>query len=126
MFNLNEIKELIKIVDKSSIEQLEIENEGTRLYISKPKQQAPVWTTYPPTVQHSPAPVAEGTVDAPAAPGHEDSETKENKVTEDQSKLHQITSPMVGAFYAAPSPNAELYVKIGDRVEENTVVCIVE
>ncbi len=36
-----------------------------------------------------------------------------------------VTSPMVGTFYAAPSPEAAPYIKVGDTVKENTVVCIV-
>ena len=45
--------------------------------------------------------------------------------TEDTS-LHKIVSPMVGTFYRAPAPDTDPYVQVGDRVQENTVVCIVE
>jgi acetyl-CoA carboxylase biotin carboxyl carrier protein len=37
-----------------------------------------------------------------------------------------VTSPMVGTYYAAPSPDDPVFVKVGDRIEPNTVVCIVE
>ncbi len=37
-----------------------------------------------------------------------------------------VTSPMVGTYYATPSPDAPPFVKVGDRVEENTIVCIIE
>ncbi len=37
-----------------------------------------------------------------------------------------VTSPMVGSYYAAPSPDAPPFVKVGDRVDENTIVCIIE
>ncbi len=40
--------------------------------------------------------------------------------------LHKITSPMVGTFYQAPSPDAPTYVKVGDKVSDETIVCIVE
>ena len=45
---------------------------------------------------------------------------------EDDTDLHRIVSPMVGTFYQAPSPDSEPYVKVGDRVDEKSVVCIVE
>jgi acetyl-CoA carboxylase biotin carboxyl carrier protein len=38
----------------------------------------------------------------------------------------QITSPMVGTFYKAPSPDADAFVKVGDAIDEDTVVCIIE
>jgi acetyl-CoA carboxylase biotin carboxyl carrier protein len=44
----------------------------------------------------------------------------------DDPTLHKIVSPMVGTFYRAPAPDAEPYVKEGDQVQEDTVVCIVE
>jgi acetyl-CoA carboxylase biotin carboxyl carrier protein len=42
------------------------------------------------------------------------------------STLHIITSPIVGTFYRAPSPGAEPYVKLGDQIEEGTILCLVE
>jgi acetyl-CoA carboxylase biotin carboxyl carrier protein len=39
---------------------------------------------------------------------------------------HVVTSPIVGTFYAAPSPDAEPYVRVGDRVQKGQVVCIIE
>jgi acetyl-CoA carboxylase biotin carboxyl carrier protein len=132
MFNLNEIKELIEIVDKSSIEQLEIENEGTRIYISKPKPNVavsvPQIAPYPPQqpmqapAQHVPA-NAQSAADSLSGSQGESADSSEDA---DKSGLHTITSPMVGTFYAAPSPGAEPFVKVGDRVKEDTVVCIVE
>jgi acetyl-CoA carboxylase biotin carboxyl carrier protein len=49
----------------------------------------------------------------------------EPKAVEDSTSLF-ITSPMVGTFYSSPSPDEPPFVKVGDRVEKNTVVCIVE
>ena len=53
-------------------------------------------------------------------------EEKTTPVNVDDSSLHKITSPMVGTFYQAPSPDAPAYVKAGDRVGEESIVCIVE
>ncbi|MBB6675238.1 acetyl-CoA carboxylase biotin carboxyl carrier protein [Cohnella nanjingensis] len=119
MFKLSEIKELIKLVDQTSVQELEIENEGTRLAIRKPGrtevvnvQTAPIAHTYVPAAQ---APIA-----APAA-----AETAP-AAGPDRSGLHPIASPMVGTFYRAPSPDAPSFVNAGDKVHEKTVVCILE
>ncbi len=124
MLNLDEIKELIQLIDKSSVEEFEIETEGARVYIRKPGpikadalQQSVVHTNYAP----APAPVQAD----PAVSEAGASAGGEQPAAADDS-LHYITSPMVGTFYAAPSPGAEPYVKKGDAVSEDTVVCIVE
>src|SRR5579872_4527981 len=54
------------------------------------------------------------------SPGH-DEPKKEEKV-----EGRYITSPMVGTYYSAPSPDDPQFIKVGDRVDENTVVCIIE
>lgn len=125
MFKLSEIKELIKLVDQTSVQELEIENEGARLAIRKPGrtevvnvQTAPAAHTYIPAAP-SPAPAA---VPAAAAP----TEAPAAAEAADTSHLHRITSPMVGTFYRAPSPDAAAFVNVGDRVTEKTVVCILE
>lgn len=130
MYNLSEIKELIKLLNETDIQEIEIENDGARLFIRKPGTAEPVViqpqtsapTYMPPSMQASPVvgqaesqPVSESTP-APQP-------TKEE--AEDAS-LHQIVSPMVGTFYEAPSPTSPPYVKKGDKVDEKTVVCIVE
>lgn len=65
---------------------------------------------------------------APVAPKAEEKveEPKAAAPVADDASLHKITSPMVGTFYQAPSPDAPAYVKVGDKVGEETIVCIVE
>lgn len=127
---LDEIKELIKLIDETSIHELEIENEHTRITIRKPN-----WTeslivnsvpasgavfNQPQIVPQVPDAAAQQLPQAaPQAPAEETA-----SVPADQ--LHQITSPMVGTFYAAPAPDAPPYVTVGSKVTEKTVVCIVE
>jgi len=123
MFKLSEIKELIKLVDQTTVHELEIENEGMRLSIRKPGRtevvnvQAPSFApTYLPQAQ----PAAPG---APAAVAP----ASEAKAPEaDTSNLHRIVSPMVGTFYRSPSPDAAPFVNVGDRVSDKSVVCILE
>lgn len=122
MFKLNEIKELIKLIDETSVQELEIENEGSKLTIRKPGPieyvQAPVSvSTYPPATNYTIP--ANNTPVNQAAPVQE---TSEKAVT----NLHKIVSPMVGTFYSSPSPEAAAFVSAGSKVTEKTTVCIVE
>lgn len=124
MFKLSEIKELIKLVDETSVQELEIENEGTRLFIRKPGKseivtvQAPVAAPAYTVAPQAPIPNPQVQSDA----GHATAgETKEYA-----SNLHKIVSPMVGTFYSSSSPDAAPYVSIGSKVSDKTTVCIIE
>ncbi|RJS56918.1 acetyl-CoA carboxylase, biotin carboxyl carrier protein [Bacillus subtilis] len=118
MLNIKEIHELIKAIDESTIDEFVYENEGVSLKLKKHEtgtvqvmQQAPaapVQVQAPQAVQPQ----------AQAAPAQEAPKQDEN--------LHKITSPMVGTFYASSSPESGPYVTAGSKVNENTVVCIVE
>ncbi|CAG7642234.1 acetyl-CoA carboxylase biotin carboxyl carrier protein [Paenibacillus allorhizosphaerae] len=122
MFKLSEIKELIKLVDQTSLQELEIESEGSRLLIRKPNKteqvivaSGAVSAAVPQVVTHQ-VPAVQA-VQAPAA---------ETVKPEPASNLHTIVSPMVGTFYEAPSPGAAAFVSKGSDVKEKTVVCIIE
>lgn len=125
MFKITEIKELIRAIDRSTITELTIKGEN--------KEQITIrrggTTEFVPVMD---APVTPQ-VQTPAAPAvHVENQIKEEKQPEqktsevDQANLHKIVSPMVGTFYAAPAPDAAPYVKVGDKVTAETVVCIVE
>lgn len=121
MFKLSEIKELIKLVDQTSVHELEIENDGAKLAIRKPGRTEVV------NVQTSPAvPTYVPAAPVPAAPPAEAAPAEPQAAAPANDNLHRITSPMVGTFYRAPSPDAQAFVNIGDRVTEKTVVCILE
>jgi acetyl-CoA carboxylase biotin carboxyl carrier protein len=126
MFKLSEIKELIKLVDTTTVQELEIENEGSRLLIRKPNKTESVVVTHAPAVH----PNSYITAPSVAAPAQVQSvPTQEASVPEavdPSAGLHKITSPMVGTFYSASAPGAAPFVGIGDRVSEKTTVCIVE
>lgn len=123
MFKLSEIKELIKLVDQTSVHELEIENEGTRLLIRKPGktevvnvQAAPITHTYSHAPQFS----------QPAVHAAQPQAAQEAEPARPNDNLHQIVSPMVGTFYSSPTPEASAFVKVGDRINEKSVVCILE
>ncbi|MFE6076178.1 acetyl-CoA carboxylase biotin carboxyl carrier protein [Paenibacillus sp. NPDC057886] len=115
MFKLSEIKELIKLVDESSVQELEIENEGSRLSIRKPgKPEYVQAAAIQPQMIAAPQ-VQPAAVVAEAAPQ-----------VDTTSHLHKIVSPMVGTFYRASSPEVGPFVSAGDKVVEKTTVCIIE
>jgi len=122
---LKEIRQLVKLVESSDISEIEIEEEGKKLritktvpskngeiqYITSPQPAAPVMAHAP---QHAPAPLPEAAAPAPAA----EPVQAENIV--------EVRSPMVGTFYAAPSPDADPYVNIGNHITVGQTMCIVE
>ena len=102
MMDLSFIEALIKAVDQSSIDSVDIERGGTRVRISKtPPTSAPALTCAP-VAGPPPAPVS---VPVPAG---------------------GAPSPMVGTFYAAPAPDAPPYVKVGQKVNVGDTLCIIE
>ncbi len=117
--DINLIRRLVKLVETSGISELEIEEKESRIYISKYGSAAPGPVNYTVAQMPQAAPVAApqaapATVSAPqAAPAPAE-------------KLHEIKSPIVGTFYRSPAPDADSYVKVGDRVEQGSVLCIVE
>jgi acetyl-CoA carboxylase biotin carboxyl carrier protein len=110
MFTVEEIKELIKVVDQSSIGHIEWCREGAKLVISKNA----AWP------QEQPA-AAPGQSKPPlqAAPQQTTAEKPQNAFVE-------ILASTVGTFYAAPEPGAAPFVTVGDKVADGTVVCILE
>jgi acetyl-CoA carboxylase biotin carboxyl carrier protein len=130
MYKLNEIKELIKLVESTSIQQLEIENENGKLRIRKP-EAPPAVHTQPAIHVTAPQPVQASIPTQAASPNAEVPSSVANvsaTPTQEQTsaELYKIVSPMVGTFYAAPSPTTAPFVNVGDIVKEKTVVCIVE
>ncbi|MEK3934261.1 acetyl-CoA carboxylase biotin carboxyl carrier protein [Sporosarcina sp. FSL W7-1349] len=132
MLKIQEIREIIKLIDQSSIETFSYEAEGTKIKLKKggdtqptvmavPEPAATVLVQQPqatlPQVQAEPAPAVKQEEPQSPAPAAE---------TADNADLHKIISPMVGTFYSASSPDAPAYVKAGDKVDPESIVCIVE
>ena len=103
MLNLAEIQALIKTLDNSSIEKFEYECDEYRLSLKKGSSEVVVKAAQ-----------AEPVVEEAAA---DEAEEKE---------LIEITAPMVGTFYSAAEPGAEPFVKVGSRIDADSVICILE
>ncbi|MGF7048587.1 acetyl-CoA carboxylase biotin carboxyl carrier protein [Paenibacillus sp. DS2015] len=124
MFKLNEIKELIKLVDETSVHELEIESEGTRLSIRKPGKTEIVnfQSSIPQSYQAAPLQVQQS-----SNPAISDLNSGSESAAADlSSSLHKIVSPMVGTFYRSASPEDAPFVSVRDKVQGKSTVCIIE
>ena len=124
--DLKEVKELIELVSEKGFAEFEIEHEGFRLHISRSKEPPVIQAAPTPVILSAPLPVATEAV-APAAPPPAPAppSAKAEPAVADAA-LHVITSPIVGTFYRASSPQVKPFVNVGDRVEADQVVCVIE
>lgn len=111
--DLRKIKTLIQLLQESELAEIEIRDGEESVRLSRastvtavPAAPAVAVAVAPPTAAE-PAPAAE-----PASPAQPEGE--------------QVTSPMVGTFYSAPSPTSPAFVKVGDRVNAGDVLCVIE
>lgn len=117
--NLKDIEKIVKIMDDHGLSQFKLEQDDTKLEMKKSgdldieaiqrlmaSAPAPVYSA-PPQQAAAVAPTGEVAAGLPAG-------------------VEEITSPMVGTFYVAEKPEADPFVKVGDRVEAETTVCMVE
>jgi len=127
--DLKEIRQIVDLMAKNELSFFNLEHgtfkitlrrgtdvEAAKDLLSKMPMSAPVATMQAPMMQAAPAPLVAPTAvaAAPAAAAVED------------SRGPTINSPMVGTFYRAASPTDPPFINVGDQVDENTVVCIIE
>jgi acetyl-CoA carboxylase biotin carboxyl carrier protein len=116
--DIKEITKIVELMAKHDLTEIDIQAENNTLTIKRerPSSDGQASTVVTPMVAPltSQTQVAAGNV--VAAPPAEN---------EDEGR-HKIVSPIVGTFYAAPSPDEDLFVNVGDEVAADTVVCIVE
>lgn len=105
-FDLEYIKQVADVMEEKSLIEVSLEDGGQKISIKKGE------------VASAAKPVYVQPEESPAV-----NVTEEPKIS---SKVTPITSPMVGTFYSASSPDAEPYVKVGDFIKPGQVVCIIE
>ena len=122
MLKIQEIREIIKLIDQSSIEKFSYEVEGAKIVLKKGSSQQTAPVAVAPIEQPVilPTPVVQE-----VAKPVQQAEPVAEEVQRDSS-LHEITSPMVGTFYAASSPDVDAFVQVGSKVTSESIVCIVE
>ena len=129
---VDEIRRLVKLVEESDIDQLEVRRWWTVVRILKRsgnhRSEAPATVVAVPAPSPVPSPPPPPIAERPAAlstPAAAPAPAK-IEVPAAEEGLVEIRSPMVGTFYRAPNPNAPPFVEVGSRVEVGRVVCIVE
>ncbi len=108
--DVNQIRELIKIVELSDVNEVVVEEAGTKVVVRRGGVVA--------SVAAEAAPVAAPTAGEPPGPVA--------AAGERPASWKKVVSPMVGTFYRAPAPGAEPFVKAGDEVTEGQTLCILE
>lgn len=127
LLKVQEIRELIKLIDKSSIEEFKYEQDGSKITMKKAGSVTKSVQVQTPAVQTEQV-LTESQLQ-PVPVSQQKSDVQEKQAAEsavDDANLHKIESPMVGTFYAASSPEAGPFVSVGSKVSPDTVVCIVE
>lgn len=114
------LKKLVKIVEQSSVDEIEIDEEGLKVRVAKNQHHNSVPVQMPVVPQMMASPVAkQSTAETPVVAAPEPAPAKE-------SKLIEIKSPIVGTFYRSPAPDADVYVEVGTVVQPKQVLCIIE
>ena len=112
MLGEEDVREILRLIDESELDELRIETEGFSLHVLR--GGAPAAEPPPPraaiTPSATPAAKAAAAPDA-AAPVHEG---------------EQVLAPMLGTFYRAEAPGAQPFVEVGTHVEPDTIVCLIE
>ena len=122
MFDFEEIRKLVELVESRDIDEIEVTRLWSRLKIRRRISDAPSERLAHPIAPASvpvPTPMPEAPAPKPVPPESADAVSEE-------TDLIPIRSPMVGTFYRSPAPDAEVYTEEGKRVERGQVVCIVE
>lgn len=114
--DLKAIKQVVELMKRSELSEFELEEEGFKLRLTRKGNEAPQ------VIQAVAAPAAQPL--ASAAPAAVPAAT-ESTPAEDPN-LSTITSPMVGTFYSAASPESPSFVKVGQKTDADTAVCIIE
>ena len=119
---IEEIKTIVKLMSENDLTEFRIESEDMHLCLKRGNSAAGAVPVIMPSVAASPMPAAPAvpaaapaTPTAPAAPA---------ALAPDKAKI--VEAPIVGTFYRSSAPGAAAFVNVGDKVDAETVVCIVE
>ena len=112
MYSKNDVKEFIEMLESSTLSVLEIKNgDGSAIRLEKSTSAAPAVVMQSSVTAPAPEAAAPQPAPAPSAP-----------VAEGKT----VNSPIVGVFYAAPSPESKPYVAVGQKIAKGDTICIVE
>ncbi len=116
--DIKKLKQIVKLFNSAGLTELKLEGvEGdfSGIVLKREKAEGAVTQIMAPAPVATPVALANTATDVPA----------DSKPATDENLIY-VTSPMVGTFYTAPSPDSPVYAKVGDSIGDDTVVCIVE
>lgn len=114
IFELRKIRRLVALMNEHDLSEIDLCKGDTRIRLRRQRDSGTVTANYAPLPPPAAAPASPAAEPAPAA------------APVDEAHVFVVTSPMVGTFYAASSPDSPPYVKVGDHVGPDTTVCVVE
>jgi acetyl-CoA carboxylase biotin carboxyl carrier protein len=129
---IKEIRQLIKLVESADISEIEIEEEGKKVRISKNSKHSAEtvvmnpahmvsYPPHPPGVAQ-PLPVGQEL----SAPSLTEAASVPAGAEAPAGEFHEVRSPMVGTFYSSPAPDADVYVEVGQNITVGQTLCIIE
>ncbi len=127
--DFKEIKELIKLVEKSHVSEIRIADGDFRITIRTKEFTEAIGSSKTRTTEVIPVTtqaVAQPVNQPPADSQEKAPESESEKTATADNHLEEVKSPMVGTFYRSPAPDKPPYVKVGDIINPGDVVCIIE
>jgi acetyl-CoA carboxylase biotin carboxyl carrier protein len=116
VFDVRRVRRLVELMDEYNLAEIDLRHAKQRIRLRKDKEPSPL----PPMAPMAPLPVSPPTYAAPAAAAAAPAAPVES------ANAKFVVSPMVGTFYKSASPDAPPFVKVGDQVGPESVVCIIE
>ena len=112
VFNVERLRELIELMEEHNLREVDLRQGEQQIQLKRGAEQAAV-----PMAPLAPVPAVAPATPAAAAPA---------SAAEDDGNFIYIESPMVGTFYTKPNPDAPTFIQVGDTVNAETTVCIIE
>lgn len=120
--DFRDIKKIVELMDQHGLSQFKLEQDETKLELKKggelDMKAIQKWMASAPAPQYMPAYAGAAPADPAPAPAPADDALP--------AGVKEVTSPMVGTFYAASSPDADPFAKVGTKVTADSTVCIIE
>ena len=117
--DIKQIQELVKLINKSNIGELTIEEGETKITIKQKKEPSQTIVSSVP-VNSAPSVQQQAAIAAPAVPA------ANTPALPKEDNLIAIRSPMIGTFYRQAGPGKPIFANVGDEIETGKVVCIIE
>ena len=121
--DIKQIQELVKIINKTNISEISIEEEGLKITIKQKEEAGPTYLSAPPSQQIYSVPPPAPQLQAASIPVSSPAVSESAKAADN---LITIRSPMIGTFYRRSAPDKPALAEIGTELEPGKVVCIIE